>query len=126
MISKTQDELQVKGALLESSKEAMESDEEIRQFVANFSGKTVTPDNVDEIVQPDSNDEVSTRLLKNLSKERALEDTLDQLKSDFRKKRIDIDTYLRLTREISERLFMVISKRNKITNFIEIHSGGRR
>ena len=75
MISKTQDELQVKGALLESSKEAMESDEEIRQFVANFSGKTVTPDNVDEIVQPDSNDEVSTRLLKNLSKERALEDT---------------------------------------------------
>jgi hypothetical protein len=55
----------------------METDEDTRAFVENFKGKTVTPDNVDEVIAPDHNDDVSNRLLKNLSKERALEDTLD-------------------------------------------------
>jgi len=112
--------------MLESHKETMESDLEIREFVDAHKGKKVTADNVDEFVLPEERDEVSTRLLRLLAKERATETTLEAMKQDFRKKRMDLDTYLRVTREIGEKQFMTISKRMKVTNFIEVNGGGRR
>ncbi len=104
----------------------METDLEIREFVDCYKGKKVTSENIDDFVLPDSKDEVSTKLLHVLSKEKSIEDTLDVLKTDFRRKRMDIETYLRVTRELSERQFMNIAKKHKITNFIEVHGGARR
>ena len=73
-------------------------------------------EDVDDLIMPDPKDEVSTLLIKYISKERALEETLDQLKKRFQKKDIPIDDYLRLTRQISEKLFMTIQKRNSLSS----------
>jgi len=43
---------------------------------------------------PTDKDEVSKMLLRYISKEQSVEDCLDLLKTDFRKKRLTLDQYL--------------------------------
>lgn len=55
----------------------------------------MTKDNVDELVLGD--DEISTKILELMTEEKAIEDTLDQLRQDFRKKKFDLKDYLMIT-----------------------------
>jgi len=56
----------------------------------------VTKDNVDSLVLAD--DEISIKMLELLTEEKAIEDTLDQLWQDFRKKKFSLSEYLQMTR----------------------------
>ena len=86
----------------------------MKTFIEENKGKKMTSDNVDEFILPDESDIVSSHLLKAIKKERAIEDTINQLKTDFRKKRMDVDEYLQTVRELSEKQFNQICKINKI------------
>lgn len=63
----------------------------------------MTKDNVDELVLGD--DEISTKILELMTEEKAIEDTLDQLRQDFWKKKFDLKDYLMITWQLSDELF---------------------
>ena len=114
-IHQAQDDIRLKNALLESGKQTMMVEiEEMKEFISDNQGKKMTSDNVDEFVLPDESDIVSGHLLKAIKKQWACEDTMAQLKTDFRKKRLEIDDYLQSVRELSEKQFNQICKINKI------------
>lgn len=75
----------------------------LTKTITKYKSKNVTKDNVDELVLGD--DEISTKILELMTEEKAIEDTLDQLRQDFWKKKFDLKDYLMITRQLSDELF---------------------
>lgn len=118
-ISEMTDSICTKNAMLESEMETMEQNtENIEHFIEHHEGQEVG--NVDEFVKPE--DEVSEQLLNFLADERACEETIDMLKSRFRKKKISLDDYLESVRSLSNQQFMSMAKRKKISLIISAHN----
>ena len=67
----------------------------LTKTITKYKSKNVTKDNVDELVLGD--DEISTKILELMTEEKAIEDTLDQLRQDFWKKKFDLKDYLMIT-----------------------------
>jgi hypothetical protein len=61
-----------------------------------------------------SQDGVSVMMLDILSKEQAIEDVINLLKQLFRKKSIDLDSYLEQVRDISEEQFYNLAMKKKL------------
>mmetsp|Transcript_12162 Transcript_12162/g.12162 ORF Transcript_12162/g.12162 Transcript_12162/m.12162 type:complete len:224 (+) Transcript_12162:493-1164(+) len=86
---------------------------EIKEFISKNAGKEVTKDNIDDFVDVKEEDHKS--ILDEVKiKEGALEDTLAQCKKLYRKKTIDLSTYLETVRELSEEQFLNLAMREKI------------
>lgn len=77
----------------------------------------MTKDNVDELVLGD--DEISTKILELMTEEKAIEDTLDQLRQDFWKKKFDLKDYLMITWQLSDELFGFINQKQKFFNLLQ-------
>ena len=90
----------------------------IQAFIAENEGNEVSKDNVDSIIFP-ANDGKSQYALKIMAQEQAIEDSIENLKSDFRKKRIGIEDYLRLSRELTDEKFMLIHQSWKLQEFLK-------
>lgn len=58
-------------------------------------------------------------LLDVMAKEQAIEETIDLVKSHFRKKSIDLDTYLDQVRELAEKQFFNIAMKRKVLSLLK-------
>jgi len=87
--------------------------EEMKEFISKNEGKEVTKDNIDDFVSVKEEDH-KTMLDEIKGKEAALEDTFDICKKQYRKKKIELDTYLDTIRELSEEQFLNLAMRQKI------------
>ena len=61
-----------------------------------------------------SKDGVSDSLLEILAQEQANEDVFGIIKDSFRKKKVDLNTYLETTREIAEQQFYNLAMKRKL------------
>ena len=64
-----------------------------REFIQNNSTQEVTKDNVEQLVYP-ANDGTSQKILEVMSSDQAIEDTVDLLRENFRKKKISLADFL--------------------------------
>ena len=118
-LKEAHEKLDILGMMLKDKKEELKRESsEIQQFIAENEGKEVSADNIDEVVFP-ANDGTSGVVLAVMSEAQALEDTIEMVKQQFRKKKMDLDTMLRLTRELSEERFFVMEKARKIEEFMK-------
>lgn len=66
-----------------------------------------------------SKDGVSDTLIDLVSKENAIEDTISLVKACFRKKTIDLETYLDNVRELAEEQFYNLSMKRKLLTLLK-------
>lgn len=115
--------------VLEGEKEEAKSKiAEMKEFVSKHKGKEITKDNIDDFVdfiEQDSESKQEKGAFKvafdncaeNIeikAKEHAIEDTIDLSKKLYRKKTIDLRTYLDSVRELAEEQFLNIAMRQKL------------
>lgn len=113
------DSICTKNAMIESEIESMENNsEKIETFIDNNEGKEIN--DIDEFVKPE--DEVSEYILDFLADETACEETIEVVRSRFRKKKISLEEYLDAVRTLSNQQFMSMAKRRKIMSVVSAHN----
>jgi len=91
---------------------------EMAEFVTKHKGKEVTVDNIDDFVC--STEEDPQTIIDNIkAKENSYEDTLDLCKKIYRKKAINLETYLGQVRELADEQFLQIALRLKIQKIMK-------
>ena len=120
LLASYSDNVCTKNAMIESLLEGYDC-EKIEQFIENNEGKEIN--DIDEFVKPE--DDVSEKILDFLSDETSCEDTMEIVKSKFRKKQITLEEYLDSVRTLSSYQFMSMAKRRKIMSaFVRDGKGG--
>jgi len=64
----------------------------LKEVIKKYKSKSVTKENVEDLVCGE--DVISLKMLDLMSEEKAIEDTLDQLRQDFWKKKFTLSEYL--------------------------------
>lgn len=113
------DNFYTKKAMVDSELEIIEANtEKIEAFIENNEGKDIN--DIDEFVKPE--DEISEHILEFLADETACEETMEYVKSRFRKKKITLEEYLESMRTLSSQQFTSMSKRRKIMSLVSAHN----
>jgi len=107
--------IQKQTLILENEKAEME---EGIAFIKKNKDREINESNIDDYVFP-SKDGVSEVLLEILAKEQAIEDTIDLVKSHFRKKTIELVQYLDHVRELSEKQFLNLAMKRKVLSALK-------
>lgn len=112
ILTSSSDNICTKNAMLESWNNI--NTEELENFIENNEGKDIS--DIDEFVKPE--DKVSEKMIDFIADETACEDTMDIIKSRFRKKKITMDEYLESVRNLANHQFMCMAQRRKIMSAV--------
>lgn len=88
------------------------------EFIKKNENREINASNIDDFVFP-SKDGFSEVLLEIITKESAIEDTIDLVKSYYRKKAISLDVYLEQVRELSEKQFFNLAMKRKVLSVLK-------
>lgn len=81
-----------------------------------FAGKKVSSSNIEDLVFP--TDELNLKWFDLLAEGMSIEETIDMVRESFRKKKMSIENYLTLTRELCESRFLNIAESQKLEKFM--------
>jgi len=108
------EKLKKQSFLLESEIADMEVRvKKMKDFIENNKEKDVSETNIDEFIFA-TKDGISDSLLEIVSKEQSIEETIDVVKTLFRKKTIDLETYLEKVRDLAEEQFFTLAMKRKL------------
>jgi hypothetical protein len=99
----------------------MESEKEYRDgFNKKLEELQDDPEVLDEIIKP--TDVISESILDWIADEKACEDTMDIIRGQFRKKKMELEEYLDSVRTLSNQQFMSMAKRRKVISVVSAHN----
>ena len=79
-------------------------------------GKDLSPEELHEVLNPGGT--IQFALIKNMAKDRALEDTMNNLKKGFEQNTIDLGEFMQQVRQLSRKQFNCKARSQKINNYL--------